>query len=96
MAVYVVAQLTITDRVRYDAYVARFMPALVAHGGRLLAADEAVEIIEGSWDRSKVVILAFASEASFRTWYASDGYQAIVGDRWAGTVGTVLLVHGFG
>ena len=40
MPVYAIAQLTITDRMIYDRYQARFMGVLERYQGRLLAADE--------------------------------------------------------
>lgn len=48
--VYAVAQITIHDRVRYDRYAAQFLETLGPYQGRLLAADEHPEMIEGSCD----------------------------------------------
>ena len=53
MTVYVVGQLKFTDRTAYERYAARFRGVLKQFGGRLLAADEQPEIIEGRWDRDK-------------------------------------------
>ncbi|HBZ70181.1 MAG TPA: DUF1330 domain-containing protein [Deltaproteobacteria bacterium] len=94
--VYGLAQLTIRDRARYQRYVRRFHDVLAQFGGRLLAADESPEILEGSWERDKVVLLEFESAASFWAWAHSDAYQEISRDRVAATEGTVLLVHGVG
>ena len=55
MAVYVIAQITITDRARYERYQARFMPVLQKYEGRLLAADEHPLVAEGAWDRDLAV-----------------------------------------
>ena len=52
--VYALGQFTIRDRVRYQQYVRRFHDVLVQFGGRLLAADESPEVLEGSWERDKV------------------------------------------
>lgn len=92
--VYAVAQLTIHDRARYEAYVRRFPPVLARFGGQLLAADEAPAVIEGSWDRQKVVLLRFDDERSFEAWAQSPDYREIALDRQAGAEGPVLLVHG--
>jgi uncharacterized protein (DUF1330 family) len=59
MTVYVVGQLRFTDRAAYERYAARFRDVLKQFGGRLLAADEQPEIIEGRWDRDKIVLLSF-------------------------------------
>lgn len=94
--VYVVAQLTVHDRERYRRYAAGFMAVLQQFGGRLLANDEAPEVIEGTWDRQKVVLLQFSDRATFEAWSSSEAYQAIAGDRIAASEGPVLLVHGIG
>ncbi len=94
MAVYVVAQLKFTNRPAYDRYQARFMEAMKGFKGRLLAADEHPELLEGEWDREKLVLIAFPDETSFREWETSPLYQEISKDRRAGADATVLLVKG--
>ncbi len=94
--VYALAQLSIRDRPRYQRYVRRFHDVLVQFGGRLLAADESPEVLEGSWERNKVVLLRFENEESFWAWARSEAYQEISRDRVAATEGTTLLVHGIG
>jgi uncharacterized protein (DUF1330 family) len=96
MPVYAIAQLTITDRAVYDRYQARFMGVMSRYQGRVLAADEHPQIIEGTWDREKVVLLSFPDEAAFRAWAESPDYQEIAKDRKAGSTAVVLLVKGFG
>lgn len=96
MPVYVIAQLKIEDRPRYQRYVERFMPVLAAHGGRLLAADEAPAHEEGDWPYDKVILLSFPDEARFRAWAASPEYKRIARDRTAATTGPVILAHGIG
>lgn len=62
MSVYVIAQLNFIDRPAYDRYQARFMGALKKFAGRLLAADEDAQVLEGQWQHDKVVLLSFADE----------------------------------
>ena len=94
MAVYAIAQLSIHDRERYQKYVAGFMPILIKYGGRLLAADEKPEVLEGEWDRHKIVVLSFPDRDSWQRWAKSDEYQEIAKDRTISKSGPVLLVHG--
>jgi uncharacterized protein (DUF1330 family) len=94
MTVYAIAQLAIHDRVRYDRYVAAFMPVLIKYGGRLLAADERPVVVEGEWGGDKVIVMAFPDRDTFTTWAASPEYQEISKDRVAATEGVVLLVRG--
>jgi uncharacterized protein (DUF1330 family) len=92
--VYAVAQLKITDRATYNRYQARFMDVMKKFKGRLLAADEYPQVIEGTWDREKVVLLEFPDEPAFREWAESPEYLEIAKDRKAGSDAVVLLVNG--
>jgi uncharacterized protein (DUF1330 family) len=94
LTVYALAQLTIHDRALYGRYQSRFMDVLRRHEGRLLAADESPRVVEGAWDREKVVLLAFADEAAYRAFADSADYLEIARDRKAGADAVVLLVRG--
>ena len=94
MSVYGIVQLTITDQASYDHYAAAFMPILRQHNGTLLIADDNPRVVEGGWDSHKIVVASFEDEAHFDRWYTSPDYQAILGDRLAGSHGPLLLVRG--
>lgn len=94
MTVYAIAQLRFTDRAAYDRYQAQFMAVFRQHPGTLLAADESPRVVEGHWDRQKVVLMSFPDEAAFRRWAESPEYQSISRDRRAGADTLVLLVEG--
>lgn len=96
MSVYAIAQLKITDRAAYDRYQAQFMSVMKRYEGRVLAADEKPQVIEGEWDRDKVVLLSFPDEKAFRDWAESPEYLEIAKDRKAGSDAVVLLVKGIG
>jgi len=94
MAVYVVAQITIHDRSRYERYVAKFMPTLKPYQGRLLAADEHPTVTEGEWPRDKIILIQFPDATLAKAWGESEAYKAIAVDRLAATDGVVLTVQG--
>jgi uncharacterized protein (DUF1330 family) len=94
VTVYAIAQLRFTDRAVYDRYQMRFMEVFGEYRGTLLAADERPQVVEGSWDRKKVVLMSFPDEAEFRSWSESIDYQDISKDREAGADSVVLLVKG--
>jgi uncharacterized protein (DUF1330 family) len=96
MSVYAIAQLKITDRAAYDRYLLKFMGVMKRYQGRVLAADENPQVIEGEWKRDKVVLLSFSDEKAFREWSESPEYQEISKDRKAGSEAVVLLVKGIG
>ena len=94
MTTYILAQLTIYDRARYDRYAARFMDVLGRFEGRLLAADESPEVLEGKWPYQKVVLIEFKDREEALRWATSPEYRQIAVDREGSTVATVLSVSG--
>jgi uncharacterized protein (DUF1330 family) len=95
MTVYVIVQLKMTDRAAYDRYQARFFEVFKKFKGRLLAADDNPAILEGAWDRDRLVLMSFPDEAAFHAWADSPEYLEIADDRKAGAQGIVLLAKGF-
>lgn len=94
MSVYVLAQLTIHDRARYDRYAARFMDVLRHFDGRLLAADESPQVLEGTWPHQKVVLIEFKDRDEATRWANSAEYRTIAVDREAATTAVVLSIQG--
>lgn len=96
MTVYALAQLKIHDRPTYERYMSGFMPVLLKYKGRLLAADEQPRVLEGQWERDKVVLMAFEDATAFRAWATSPEYTSIAKDRLASADAVVLLLQGVG
>lgn len=94
MTVYVIAQLKFKDEAVYRRYQAGFAGVFAKYRGTLLAADERPKVIEGVWDRDKVVLLSFPDEVAYREWADSAEYTAIARDRIAGADNVALLVRG--
>jgi uncharacterized protein (DUF1330 family) len=65
MTVYVIVQLKMKDRAAYDRYQARFFDVFRKFSGRLLSADDNPTILEGAWDRDRLVLTSFPDEAAF-------------------------------
>jgi uncharacterized protein (DUF1330 family) len=95
MTVYVIVQLKMTDRAAYDRYQARFFEVFKKFKGRLLSADDNPTILEGAWDRDRLVLMSFPDKAAFHAWADSPEYLEIADDRKAGAQGVVLLAKGF-
>ncbi len=94
MTVYIIAQITIEDRVRYADYEAGFMDVFSRYSGKVLSVDEQVEVLEGEWPCTRTVIVEFPSRDDALAWYRSDDYQDLMQHRLAASVGNVSLVAG--
>ena len=94
MPVYVVAQGRIENRELLDQYVAQALPTISAHGGRVVAFDETPEVVEGTVEYPRTVIVEFATREAFRAWYDSPEYQAILPQRFEAAPGTLIVAQG--
>jgi uncharacterized protein (DUF1330 family) len=94
MSVYIIAQLKFTRRELYDRYQARFLDVFRQFKGRLLVADERPQVLEGPFERDKVVVLEFPDQAAAMEFQESSEYAEIVVDRKAGADAVVLMVRG--
>ena len=93
MSVYVIVQLTVHDRDRYNVYADALVATMTPLGGKVLVADDAPRVLEGEWSGNRVVMLQFPDRDAFRTWAGSPEYQAIVGDRHASSDAVITLVR---
>jgi uncharacterized protein (DUF1330 family) len=95
MTAYIVARITITDPATYSVYGAGFMEIFSRYGGKLLAVDEAPEILEGEWPCTRTVLLEFPDKDVMREWYTSPDYQALAQHRFAASTANIVLLSGF-
>lgn len=91
----IIATLRFTDIERYRAYQARFPAVFQKHEGRVLAADEAPQTLEGG-AVDKIVVMQFPNEAAAQAFISCPEYQDISKDRVAGAETTSWLVKALG
>ena len=94
MSVYIIAQLKFTRRELYDRYQARFFDVFRRFKGRVLVADEQPQVLEGRFERDKVVVLEFPDRAAAMEFQESSDYAEIAADRKAGADAVVIMVRG--
>jgi uncharacterized protein (DUF1330 family) len=96
MTVYIIAQLKFTRREIYDRYQARFADVFRKFRGRLLVAEENPMVLEGAFERDKVVVLEFPDKDAAMEFQDSPEYAEIAVDRKAGAEAVVVMVRAFG
>jgi uncharacterized protein (DUF1330 family) len=77
MVTYALFEVDWHDQNKAKEYRELFGPVLEKYGGKTLCAAP-VEVIEGSWNPARVVILEFPTTEMFRTWYASPEYAPVL------------------
>jgi uncharacterized protein (DUF1330 family) len=94
MPAYVVVSVDVTNPDGFQRYVAASAGPIQAHGGEVLAADRATEVLEGP-ARPLTVILRFPDKAAAEEWYRSSDYQAVVNLRHESADSTLVIADGF-
>jgi uncharacterized protein (DUF1330 family) len=75
MPAYVIVETDVRDPERYERYMAAAPATLSAAGGQFLARGGELDVLEGDWHPSRVVVLEFPDLAAARRWYDSADYQ---------------------
>ncbi|MEV6070435.1 DUF1330 domain-containing protein [Nocardia sp. NPDC052001] len=76
-------------------YLERIQDTLDPFGGRFVIHGEPVEVVEGEWPGS-MVLLEFPTMERARAWYRSPAYQEILHLRSDHIDGDLLLIEGVG
>jgi uncharacterized protein (DUF1330 family) len=94
MSVYFLANSKIVDRELLEEYQECTRPILGAvAGAELIIADNCAEVLEGEPAGTRVIVVKFESEESFRAFYDSPEYQSVIGKRLQATDGFAILAE---
>ncbi|MEU4427615.1 DUF1330 domain-containing protein [Actinoplanes sp. NPDC024001] len=74
-------------------YIERIQDTMDPYGGRFLVHMAEVEVVEGTWPGT-VVMIAFPDMAAAKAWYASPAYLEILPLRTRHIEGDIILVDG--
>src|SRR5690348_7896414 len=75
MPAYVIVETDIHDAEQYDHYRAASPDAVHSGGGRFVVRGGELEVLEGDWNPSRLVILEFPDLEAAKRWYDSPEYQ---------------------
>lgn len=94
MSVYFIANIEIRDEMEYQKYLARVDGVFAQFEGKYLAVDLNPEVLEGTWDYSRVVLIEFPDRAALLRWYRSEAYQEILKFRLRGARCDSVVIEG--
>jgi uncharacterized protein (DUF1330 family) len=77
MSAYVLFEVSWHDQEARAEYLRLFLPALAAHGGKVVATDNSPGALEGSLLQpgSTLVLLTFPDRAAAERWHDSEEYR---------------------
>lgn len=94
MPAYVIVNITVRDPVRYEEYKRLATPTVSAYGGRYVARGGAVDVREGDWSPSRLVILEFPTVAQARAWWDSPEYAPAKAVRQSCAAAQLVITEG--
>lgn len=77
MSAYLVANITVKDVEKMEAYATAAGPTLDAHGAEFIMEGTLAENLSGRWPVQGVALVRFPSVEAARTWYNSPEYKAL-------------------
>jgi uncharacterized protein (DUF1330 family) len=96
MTAYVINEIVVTDRERFQAYADQVPAILAAYGGEYVVRGGAPERVDGPEPPHRLVVLRFESREAARAWRGSPEYQAILPIREATSESRVYIVDAYG
>ncbi|MBN2692614.1 MAG: DUF1330 domain-containing protein [Burkholderiaceae bacterium] len=75
MSAYIIAHVDVTDPQQYEQYKGLSSKAISAHGAEICIRGGEVQVLEGDWSPTRIVLLKFPDLDAARAFYASAQYQ---------------------
>ena len=94
MPAYAIFDITVHDPVRYEEYKKLAPPAIAAYGGKYLVRGGQLDVLEGDWNPSRIVVLEFPTAEQARAWIDSPEYREARALRRATATTNAILVVG--
>ncbi len=93
-AAYLIGDIEITDQDAYEKYRAGVSETVYAFGGNYLVRGAHGEVIEGTWEPKRLVVLEFESMNQAKAWYYSDEYAESKKLRQSASNGNLIFADG--
>lgn len=77
MTAYVIVDIEVHNREKYPEYIAQITPTVFACGGRYLVRGPSIEIVSGTWQPKRLVIMEFPSMQIAQHWASCEEYAPI-------------------
>lgn len=94
MSAYMIVDIEIYDPAAYDEYRKVVGATLEQYGGKFVVRGGKIDVLEGSWNPKRIVVLEFESAAHARQWYDSEEYRVPKQIRMRASKGNIIVVEG--
>ncbi len=94
MSSYILAMVDVTNWEQYKKYTLLTPAIIEQYGGRFLTRGGRMEVLEGSMDDRRMVLLEFPTYEDAQAFYNSPEYQAAMKLRKGAANGTFIALEG--
>ncbi len=91
---YIIAHVTVTNPEQYEEYKKLSTIAMQAHGAEVCVRGGKVDVLEGDWSPTRLVILKFPSFEAAKKFNDSVEYDAARQSRQGAAVMRMIAVEG--
>jgi uncharacterized protein (DUF1330 family) len=96
MPAYFVFRNRVTDpEALFQSYIPKAVETIMRYNGEVLVVAEDSQVLEGSTDAPRTIVVRFDTREQAEAWYTSEEYQAVRPIRLRATEGYAVLVDGF-
>ena len=94
MSTIMISDITIRNAEAFETYRSRAAPTIAQYGGRYVARNGEVHVLEGQWHPRTIVIVEFPSLEQAEAWHRSPEYARSLEVRDLALTRNLILVDG--
>jgi uncharacterized protein (DUF1330 family) len=94
MSAFLILDVDIHDQDKYKQYMKLVKPMVEANGGKYHVRGGPFEVMDGSWQPTRLVVIEYPDMASARAMYESDDYAPLKAMRESCSTGHTVIVEG--
>ena len=93
MSVFMIVNTDAKNQEAYEEYKAQARPLVERNGGRYLVRGGPHEVIAGSWNPTRLVVIEFPDKEAFESFYNSPEYKEVMKIRHANADSDIVVVE---
>ncbi len=94
MAAYIIVQVGVKDKDKFETYRHQVPATLKKFGGEFIIRGGEMEVLEGAWALPRCVVIRFPSFEQAKAWHASPEYAGPKALREASADANMIVVEG--
>lgn len=94
MAAYIIVQVGVKDKDKFETYRHQVPATLEKFGGEFIVRGGEMEVLEGAWAHPRCVVIKFPSFEQAKAWHASPEYAGPKALREASADANMIVVEG--